>query len=361
MTAATATLDDVSLSDGRVLAFRAFDRAIRIVITGFASIAAVGVLGIVVTLAAAWLVGAALSSHPHTHTAMGPGALSRVTFSPMLAAADVAAPRWNASSHDSLVAKLAQARSLASEFARILPLEPVRPVEVVAVTAEPLPAPAIKSVENLPLPRSHPAQPETAVAPSTLTAPQVAILTPPAQATPEAKPGAQRRPAATPLPSPGSRTAVYDISARTVHMPNGEKLEAHSGLGEKMDDPRYIRVRMRGPTPPNVYTLTMREKLFHGVRAIRLNPVDESKMFGRDGMLAHTYMLGPNGQSNGCVSFKNYDKFLRAFLNGEVDRMVVVAGLNGAPPAHVARMGRAPTGRFASAEQPFDRTDPQTW
>jgi hypothetical protein len=52
---------------------------------------------------------------------------------------------------------------------------------------------------------------------------------------------------------------------------------------------------------------------FHGVRAIRLNPVDESKMFGRDGILAHTYMLGPNDQSNGCVSFSNNNAFLTAY------------------------------------------------
>jgi hypothetical protein len=97
-----------------------------------------------------------------------------------------------------------------------------------------------------------------------------------------------------------------------------------------MDDPspQYIRTRMRGPTPPNVYQLTLREQLFHGVRAIRLTPVDEKKMYGRDGMLAHTYMLGPNGQSNGCVSFKNYDAFLQAFLDGEVKRMVVVPRLD---------------------------------
>ena len=119
---------------------------------------------------------------------------------------------------------------------------------------------------------------------------------------------------------PDSRTAVYDISARRVYLPNGEKLEAHSGLGDKRDDPQYVHVRMRGPTPPNVYDLTLREKRFHGVRAIRLNPVDDSKMFGRDGILAHSYMLGSNGQSNGCVSFKNYKKFLQAFLSGEVDR-----------------------------------------
>src|SRR5512143_347018 len=98
-------------------------------------------------------------------------------------------------------------------------------------------------------------------------------------------------------PDPDNRTAVYDISAGTVYLPNGERLEAHSGLGDKMDDPRYANVRMRGPTPPNVYDLTLREELFHGVRAIRLNPIDDGKMFSRAGMLAHTYMLGPNGQS----------------------------------------------------------------
>jgi len=43
-------------------------------------------------------------------------------------------------------------------------------------------------------------------------------------------------------------------------------------------------------------------------------------------------MLGPNGQSNGCVSFSNYSAFLNAYLRGEVDRLVVVAHLASAPP-----------------------------
>lgn len=123
----------------------------------------------------------------------------------------------------------------------------------------------------------------------------------------------------------GDRTAVYDISAKVVIMPDGRRLEAHSGLGKFMDDPRNVHLRMRGATPPNVYNLRMREALFHGVRAIRLTPVDNRKMFGRDGILAHTYMLGPRGDSNGCVSFRDYDAFLQAFLRGEVTRMVVVA------------------------------------
>jgi hypothetical protein len=140
----------------------------------------------------------------------------------------------------------------------------------------------------------------------------------------ELAPGVKLSPAPT-AAEPG--TALYDISARVVYMPNGERLEAHSGLGEKMDDPRFVHVRMHGATPPGTYDLTEREKPFHGVRALRLNPVGGSAaIHGRAGLLAHTYLLGPNGQSNGCVSFRQYDKFLQAYLRGEVKRLVVVAG-----------------------------------
>jgi hypothetical protein len=132
------------------------------------------------------------------------------------------------------------------------------------------------------------------------------------------------------------RTAIYDITAKTVYLPNGERLEAHSGLGEMMDDPRFKHLKMRGVTPPNTYTLTLRESLFHGVQAIRLNPVDEKAMFGRAGILAHSYLLGPNGQSNGCISFRDYPRFLNAFMRGEVDRIVVVVRLD-KPPVFVDR------------------------
>lgn len=124
-------------------------------------------------------------------------------------------------------------------------------------------------------------------------------------------------------------TAVYDISARTVYMPDGTKLEAHSGLGSRLDDPRFVHERMRGATPPHVYDLTMREALFHGVAALRLTPVGgEGAIFGRTGLLAHTYMLGPNGDSNGCVSFKDYNAFLQAYKAQRVRRLVVVAKLD---------------------------------
>ncbi len=132
--------------------------------------------------------------------------------------------------------------------------------------------------------------------------------------------------------SPSSRydrwTAIYDVAAHTVYLPTGTRLEAHSGLGNRLDDPRYVSERMRGATPPNVYQLQPREQLFHGVQALRLIPVGGGDVFGRTGLLAHTYMLGPNGDSNGCVSFKNYAAFLQAYQNGEVKRLAVVTRLN---------------------------------
>ena len=124
-----------------------------------------------------------------------------------------------------------------------------------------------------------------------------------------------------------SVTAVYDISARTVYMPDGSKLEAHSGYGSLMDDPAHVGERMVGATPPTVYDLRPREAIFHGVQALRMIPVEDNSTLGRSGLLVHPYMLGPNGDSNGCVSVKNYDKFLKAFSNGEVKRLVVVPRL----------------------------------
>lgn len=137
-------------------------------------------------------------------------------------------------------------------------------------------------------------------------------------------------PRLAPAPILEGGTAVYDISARSVTLPSGEKLEAHSGLGDRLDDPRSVKVRMRGATPPGEYELSEREQLFHGVRALRLNPVGgNGAVFGRAGLLAHTFMLGPNGDSNGCVSFRDYERFFQAYLRGEVKRLVVVAGSGG--------------------------------
>ena len=124
-----------------------------------------------------------------------------------------------------------------------------------------------------------------------------------------------------------SFTAVYDISAQVVYLPNGVKLEAHSGLGNRMDKIDSVSERMVGVTPPGTYELKPREKLFHGVRALRMTPVDSESTLGRTGLLVHNYLLGPEGASNGCVSIRNYERFLKAYLDGEVTRLVVLPNL----------------------------------
>jgi len=223
------------------------------------------------------------------------------------------------------------------------PLPPARPDELSAPpprVAAPAPAPA-------PTRRMAAQERQTTVAPQALAdgpsflerifgAPETAAPQPTGRrrgsgralayaATPDTGLFGGARSAAAPSPGRYDRfTAVYDISARTVYLPNGTRLEAHSGLREHLDDPRFVHVRMRGATPPNLYELTPREQLFHGVEALRLNPIGGGT-YGRAGLLAHTYMLGPNGDSNGCVSFRDYDAFLRAYKNGEVKRLAVVA------------------------------------
>jgi type VI secretion system (T6SS) effector TldE1-like protein len=130
-----------------------------------------------------------------------------------------------------------------------------------------------------------------------------------------------------------SLTAVYDISAHAVYLPNGVSLEAHSGMGSLRDDPEHVGVRMAGATPPAVYELKPREHLFHGVQALRMTPAEGSSTNGRSGLLTHSYMLGPDGDSNGCVSIRDYDRFLKAFNDGQFNRLVVVPSLSNATMA----------------------------
>jgi Protein of unknown function (DUF2778) len=128
-----------------------------------------------------------------------------------------------------------------------------------------------------------------------------------------------------------SQTAVYDISAHAVYLPNGLTLEAHSGLGMLKDNPETVQARNAGATPPAVYDLRPREKRFHGVRALRMIPADGSDTMGRAGLLVHSFMLGPEGDSNGCVSIRDYVRFRKAFDDGEINRLVVVPSMTAAP------------------------------
>ncbi len=221
-------------------------------------------------------------------------------------------------------------------LAQVVPLPVRRPAELTSLGA----AAALRRAERWAARRTTvaavPAEPEDTrsfferllgVEKSTAPAPALAY----AALENGAAESAARRPLTSPAPTAppvvGGGIAVYDISAQSVVLPNGERLEAHSGLGESMDDPRFVHLKMRGATPPGTYDLTEREAPFHGVRALRLTPVGGSEaVHGRVGLLTHTYLLGPNGASNGCISFKDYDKFLQAYLRGEIRRVVVVPG-----------------------------------
>lgn len=354
MTAAAATtFQNLTSSDGRVSASgrgitRALFRGLGIGLGGALTLGG----GVPTCLGAAlWIMHATLSTNPHlaAKTGLRATAVAVADRGPIDTAqltAVASAPAIEDTPDHRLAAEMFDARPTGAGAVAFSLQEPDTTAMQGAepAIAVPQPAPAQEMAQRVerpepatvpeppaepaPLPRARPADREPRVRPGNETAKTV-LATPSRTATDE-RPSRPRYETPALPPRVDSRTAVYDISARMVYLPNGERLEAHSGLGDKMDDPRYVHVRMRGPTPPNVYDLKLREQLFHGVQAVRLNPVDQSKMFGRDGMLAHTYMLGPSGQSNGCVSFRDYPRFLRAVTRGEVDRLVVVARLGNA-------------------------------
>lgn len=179
----------------------------------------------------------------------------------------------------------------------------------------------------LPSPR---VDPSPLLRPQTSSAePKLPVPPPLSAPLPPSRPAEFASPSISPAGPFDHWTAVYVLTSHRVYMPDGTQLEAHSGLGDRLDDPRHVDEKDRGATPPHLYDLTLREGSFHGVQALRLNPVGgENTIFGRDGLLAHPYMLGPNGDSNGCVSFKDYDTFLQAFQSGKVKHLVVLASLS---------------------------------
>jgi Protein of unknown function (DUF2778) len=342
---------------------------------GLGAVAAVAVVGGAATMAAAWLLSSSFSSNPNLRpanvVALEAADLPRPHRTLTETASLVGAPHSIYEAPETTVAELAPAEIPARTPAASLPNSPPvsprqAPPKHVAERAMEIPLPPPRP---LAAPQTPPKQ-EIARAPMPAPAPQAPAvpMQVPAAPAPAPTPAPATASASTSItdflkrvtprfaynnpdvhPTPDSHTAVYDIEAHTVYMPNGERLEAHSGLGNRIDDPRYVSERGKGATPPNVYDLTLRGESFHGVQAIRLNPVSDSKMYGRDGILAHTYMLGASGQSFGCVSFRDYQKFLQAYLHGEVTRLVVVPHYESRPmEAHARREDDKP---FAYANQ----------
>jgi hypothetical protein len=338
MHAKAARIEDLSLLDAP---FRLPDvrPLVRVAGTALAATAFVAAMLGGASYSAGWILSSTLSSHPDSayaqaHSARGLRALALIQSSPVLLGSALYQPHVV-----TMIETSVDEPRVAALPKPILPISAaLPPVRIAAPISEPVPLPLAR-------PRIDVAQARPQAAPVQVASasPDMPILKEKPLQKQISLPPVSQNPV---LPPRGSRIALYDISSHTVYLPSGRRLEAHSGVGERMDDPSQIRVKMRGPTPPNIYRLTLREALFHGVRAIRLNPTEYGKMFGRDGMLAHTYMLGRSGQSNGCVSFRDYNAFLQAYLDGEVDRMVVVPHLLEAP----ARIAEAMRDRVATAE-----------
>jgi hypothetical protein len=377
MTDTTASFYDANSFDGRIFPFGEGRRAIRLCLNGV--IDSLGIAAAVcatVTVVAVSIINTTLAAGPNLHTTapIGTAAVALANHNPTFAGSvnfsDSA--RVLTDSADALTFEASWPRATAPASTSAVPLVLQHPVEPASNVASPQPNPlhppqsqakpetadapdstdvvqlnpaaAPESARpitltrppkfipewanSMPLPSPHSAPHEIGRSPVGQAVPQVATaMPPPASIFEKLVTPQQAHNKSMPLPDSASRTAVYDIAAHTVYMPNGDRLEAHSGVGNKLDDPRYVSVKDQGPTPPNVYDLALREQLFHGVLALRLNPVGGGNMFGRDGLLAHPYMGGANGQSNGCVSIKDYPAFLNAYLRGEVDRLVIVSNL----------------------------------
>jgi hypothetical protein len=212
----------------------------------------------------------------------------------------------------------------------------VRMPDVEAATPLPLPRP--DAIGRQDVARQDVTRPSVVRTTPVVSEPQLAMLPPQTKSDPgifDKLFGDPDR-AAKAVLATNPNAALYDIAKRAVYLPGGEKLEAHSGYGQYMDDLESMHRKDVGVTPPNVYAVSFREKPFHGVRALRMKPVGNGNMYNRDGILAHSYLLGEAGGSNGCISVRDYDKFLQAYEEGKFNQIIVLRSADEPGPAQVA-------------------------
>jgi len=128
--------------------------------------------------------------------------------------------------------------------------------------------PTIEVATPLPLPRpDNIARQSVARTPPVVIEPQLAAL-PPEPQPKSGEPGildklfADPDRAAKAVLAANPNTVLYDITKRVVYLPDGDKLEAHSGFGEWIDDPESVHRKMVGVTPPNVYAVSFAKSRF---------------------------------------------------------------------------------------------------
>jgi len=293
MTCATVAFPQAVAFDGRAFALRDCHRVIfGGVVIGLGTMAAACAMVACVTVAAAWIVAASLSANPYIHpsVSMGPETIALNYRYPILAGApDVSAsaplPVDHGYAPDPLLeaeltltptpsfAPANAAPLLTNRFTRRadhVPSVLLTPAPIQAAHAHaPDPtvdadltraaAPNSAPTRHATVPTAHisePARTREAV-PQIQAAPAM----PPASSSHKPLPSPQAHRDLISMPGTDSHTAVYDIEAHTVYLPGGDRLEAHSGLGKRLDDPRYVSEKNRGPTPPNVYDLVLRSDL----------------------------------------------------------------------------------------------------
>ena len=287
--ARAATLPNVSAFNVRPVALGDYRRKLLGgVALGLGAVAAVAITGGAATMAAAWLLSSSLSSNsnlrPAGVVALEAAELPRPHRTLTETASLVGAPHSIYEAPETMVAELPAAEApartaVAAPVAVPLPTPRQAPPKHVAEQTNDIPVPSARPLAAAPSPApaqqiaAHqtpvqaPAQPTpTQQTPAQLTPAKSEIarapMTPPQPAEPQVPAAPAPAPAPTSPPAtasitdflkrltprlaynnpdvrtPDSHTAVYDIEAHTVFMPSGQKLEAHSGLGSRMDDPR---------------------------------------------------------------------------------------------------------------------------
>ena len=98
---------------------------------------------------------------------------------------------------------------------------------------------------------------------------------------------------------------LYIQSTGELFDPNGVKVATgYAGHGIGKNNPAMQGIRNVGPIPCGEYRIgeLIDKHPTAGPLAIRLEPLDESVMFGRSGFLAHgDSIVAPGTASNGCI------------------------------------------------------------
>ena len=121
-------------------------------------------------------------------------------------------------------------------------------------------------------------------------------------------------------------TAVYDISAHKVYLPDGSVLPFRPRQRARRSG--VTPTNVQGSTPVNVYDLKPRETLLHGVEAIRLDPSGRVPRARPQRLFGPHLHAWPQWDSFGCVlAPATTTPSSRRFKEQKIKHLAVVASL----------------------------------